>query len=162
MLFILSFGFDSKLDTRLHLRANYVFQRGTGQFRSRNINAPLNGVRPDNEFGNIIQVESSGFFVPQFPEYRFERSRPEGSGFWIKLHPGQKDIGFDGVFGLPSDNFNLRLDRSPANDDQRHRINSSISWKIRKGLLVTAIHNLRSPLPFNVTTGSDRNNDTNI
>ncbi|MGI8468815.1 MAG: hypothetical protein ACR2N3_10205 [Pyrinomonadaceae bacterium] len=58
-----SFGVDSQLNKKLNLRVNYLFQKGIHQFRSRNINAPLFGKRPDENFGNIIQVESSAFFV---------------------------------------------------------------------------------------------------
>ncbi|MGI8468814.1 MAG: hypothetical protein ACR2N3_10200 [Pyrinomonadaceae bacterium] len=66
----------------------------------------------------------------------------------------------DGIYELPSNNYNLALDRSASNNDQRHRIYSSLSWKIRRGLLVSAIYNINSPLPYTITTGLDDNNDT--
>lgn len=155
-----SLGFGSNLNKKLSLRANYVFERGVNQFRSRNTNAPLNGARPNNDFGNIIQVETSGFFVRNSLDIGFSGIIRKGMGFGINYTLAKKESDVDGIFGLPSDNFNLRLDRSPANDDRRHRINSSISWRIRKGLLVAAIHNMNSPLPYSITTGRDDNGDT--
>ena len=44
----------------LRLQTNYFMQRGHDQFRSVNVNAPVNGVRPIPEAGNITQLESTG------------------------------------------------------------------------------------------------------
>ena len=44
----------------LRVQTNYFMQRGYDQFRSLNINAPVNGLRPDPEAGNITQLESTG------------------------------------------------------------------------------------------------------
>lgn len=44
----------------LQLSLTYLFARGTHQFRSRDINAPLNGKRPNPAFGRVSLLESSG------------------------------------------------------------------------------------------------------
>jgi hypothetical protein len=68
----------------------------------------------------------------------------------------------NGIFGLPSGNYDLRADRSVANNDQRHKIYASLGWKIKKGLRLTTIFMAGSPLPYTITTGRDDNGDTNF
>ena len=41
-------------------RTDYMLTRATDTLRSINVNAPLNGVRPDPTAGNITQIESTG------------------------------------------------------------------------------------------------------
>ena len=68
----------------------------------------------------------------------------------------------DGIFSLPSANYNLKLDRSSANNDQRHRFSAALSWEIRKGIRLSGNYFANSPPPYTITTGLDGNNDTNF
>ncbi len=67
-----------------------------------------------------------------------------------------------GIFVLPSDNYNLRTERSISNNDQRHKVSSAISWQIKKGLRLSGGYVLNSPLPYTITTGRDDNGDTSF
>lgn len=58
-----TFATENKLRKNLSVRTNYVYEKGIHQFRSRDLNFAVNGIRPDTSFGRIIQIESSGFFV---------------------------------------------------------------------------------------------------
>ena len=45
------------------LTTNYQYQRGVHLLRGRNLNAPVAGLRPKPEFGNITDLESSGYLA---------------------------------------------------------------------------------------------------
>jgi hypothetical protein len=144
------------------ITAEYTFLDGSHLLRSRNINAPLPGTawRPTPDFLNINQIESSAFqrshamtvtwrghlkkiFEP-YAQYVFSRTTNDTSG----------------PFSLPANNYDLRLERGPADFDWRHRFNLIGSLMLpggfQSGLIVSAL----SGTPFNVTTGSDDNGDT--
>jgi TonB dependent receptor len=156
----ISFAAESRLNKRLSLRSGYVYQKGIHQFRGRNINAPIDGIRPNPNFGNITNIESSAFFVKNSLEIGLNGSLRKNVSFYFNYGLSKTTSDNNGIFGLPSDNYNLRLDRSFANNDQRHRFSSSWSWTIRKGLRLSGNYSINSPLPFTITTGKDNNNDT--
>ena len=52
-----SLGVDRRYKT-LQASATYAYTRGGAVARGLNLNAPVNGVRPDPQFGNIIEVVS--------------------------------------------------------------------------------------------------------
>ena len=54
-----SVGVDRTLTSWARLRANYSHQIGRHLFRSRDLNAPIDGVRPDPTLRNITQLEST-------------------------------------------------------------------------------------------------------
>ncbi len=155
----ISFATESRLNKRLSLRSGYVYQKGIHQFRGRNINAPIDGIRPNPNFGNITNIESSAFFVKNSLEIGLNGSLRKNVSFYFNYGLSKTTSDNNGIFGLPSDNYNLRLDRSFANNDQRHRFSSSWSWTIRKGLRLSGNYSINSPLPFTITTGKDNNND---
>jgi hypothetical protein len=51
-----SAGADYAFSPRIRVNAQYRYVRGEGLFRGLNLNAPVNGVRPDPRYANIIQV----------------------------------------------------------------------------------------------------------
>ena len=53
-------GVDYAFSQRYRVNATYRYTRGEGMFRGLNLNAPINGLRPNPEFGNVIQVVSDG------------------------------------------------------------------------------------------------------
>ena len=161
--------------------ADFTYQRGNHLFRTRNINAPLpiTLTRPDPNLGNIDQIESSAssrgevFNVtvkgpPRkryqlFAQYTLSYLRddtsdvfgppPPGGGLPPGLVPGN-------LFSLPADNYDLRPEWGPANNDIRHRFGVAatlqLPWRISLGTL-TSVH---SGLPYDITTGFDNNHDT--
>ncbi len=55
-----SIGLERPLAAWADFRADYMWTRGSSTLRSINVNAPLNGVRPDPLVGNISEIQSSG------------------------------------------------------------------------------------------------------
>ncbi|MGI8668225.1 MAG: hypothetical protein ACR2J3_00060 [Aridibacter sp.] len=159
-VFHTSLGVQRRISKSGQLRLEYVYQKGLHQFRSRDINAPLNGIRPNSELGKITQIESSAFFVRNALNVGYDGRLTRNISFAINYTLSKIISDYNSIFSLPSDNYNFRIDRSVADNDLRHRFGISSSWQIRKGLRLSAIYSLRSPLPYTITTGRDDNNDT--
>ncbi|HSK71275.1 MAG TPA: TonB-dependent receptor [Pyrinomonadaceae bacterium] len=157
-----SFSAENRFSKNLILRAVYVYEKGINQFRSRDINAPVAGTRPDPSFGKITQVESSAFFVRNSLNIGLSGTLLKKLTFYADYHLSKITSDNNGIFGLPGDNYNLRAERAPADNDQRHRFSTSVIWDIRKGLRLSGIYFANSPLPYTITTGRDDNGDTNF
>src|SRR5690606_32218601 len=54
-----SIGLERQLTSWAQLRTDYMWTRGTNTLRSVNVNAPVDGVRPDETAGNISEIQSS-------------------------------------------------------------------------------------------------------
>lgn len=157
-----SFGVQNQISRTMQLRVEYTYQKGIHQFRSRDINAPFSGIRPNQDFGRIIQTESSAFFIRNALNATLSGRFTRNVSFGVNYNLSKIISDNDGIFGLPGDSYNLRADRSFAANDQRHRISGSIGWRIRKGLNFTTIFTANSALPYTITTGLDDNGDTNF
>jgi hypothetical protein len=155
-----SIGFENRLPKNLFLRVNYTFQKGIHQFRTRNINAPLFGIRPNSSLGNINQFESSAFFVKNSLKIGLSGNLFKNVSFNVDYTLLKKVSDSDEVFGLPSDNYDLKKDISIATDEQRHRAYISINWTLKKTFQIAAIFTANSPLPYTITTGNDENGDS--
>ena len=159
-IFLASIGVERQLNKTVSLRVLYKYQKGTHQFRSRDINAPLNFVRPNPDFGRILQVESSAFFAQNSLNIGLNGRLTKSLSYNIDYTLAKNINDTNGIFGLPSDNYNLRLDRSVSNLDRRHRFYGSLYWKIHRSLRFSTIFLAASPLPYTITTGFDNNGDT--
>jgi hypothetical protein len=153
-------GVQQRIFKTTSLRAEYIYQKGVHQFRSRDINAPINGIRPNNSFGNINQVQTSAFFVRNSLNIGVDGNLTKQISYTIDYSLSKIVSDNDNIFSLPSDNYNLRNDISVSDLDQRHRLNLFLSWQIKKGLRLSAIYSVNSPLPYTITTGFDNNHDT--
>lgn len=56
----LSAGIDQTLTSQIRVNATYAYTRGTSIWRGRNLNTPINGVRSNPAFANIVEVTSDG------------------------------------------------------------------------------------------------------
>lgn len=159
-VFISQFGIQKKIIGNSEVRILYSFQKGIHQLRSRNLNAPINLIRNDPTVGNIFQVESSAFFAKNSVSIYFETKPTKKTYFSTTYKLSRSVSDTEGAFSLPSDNFNLRIDKSFASDDSRHRIFSSFGWSPKNGISLSSSFLAVSPTPINITTGTDDNNDT--
>ena len=141
--------------------ANYFYQRGNHQLRGHNLNAPVNGIRPDPALGNITQVESTASSSMQGLSINLNIAKPQKrffsafNYFWSKATNEA-----DSPFGLPADNFNLRAERGPSAGDVRHRFFAMVNYQLPGNLRLGTIFQASSALPYNITTGFDDNGDT--
>ncbi|HYG11424.1 MAG TPA: carboxypeptidase regulatory-like domain-containing protein, partial [Pyrinomonadaceae bacterium] len=149
------------LPGRVTVTASFVNTRTLHLLRTRNINAPINGVRPlGDERGNIFQYESSGILNQnQLIINANTRFNPNFSIF-ANYTLGRANSDTDGAGTFPADNYDLTSEYGRSALDVRHRffLGGSISapWGIRLNPLIFA----STGAPFNITTGRDNNGDT--
>jgi hypothetical protein len=179
---------ERELPGQASLSIGYLRLRGLHLILSRNTNVPTlnsqqaqqlgiaNLGRPDPAFGNISRYESAGDSYYDALVFSLRKR----AGEWASLRLSytlSKSIDDAGnfFFSTPQDNFNLRDDRGPSDNDQRHRltISGSLTAPRRKepqggvrrameGFQLSYIFSYASALPFNPLTGTDRNFDTNF
>ena len=175
---------ERELSGAMSLSAAYLHVRGEHIILSRNVNVPrfpaaagvFNLGRPDSRFGNISRFESSGdsYYDGLLVSFQRRFSRRARARVSYTLSKAIDDVG-NAFFFSPQDNFNLRDERGLADNDQRHRLAVSGSFEapgaggeahaLRRalsGFELSYIFQYGSRLPFNVVTGTDRNNDTNV
>ncbi|HEX7317702.1 MAG TPA: TonB-dependent receptor [Pyrinomonadaceae bacterium] len=175
---------ERELSGAMSLSAGYLHVRGEHIILSRNINVPrfpasagvFNLGRPDARFGNVSRFESSGdsYYDGLLVSFKRRFSRHAQARVSYTLSKAIDDVG-NAFFFSPQDNSNLRDERGLADNDQRHRLAVSGSFEAPaagraestwrrafSGLSLSYIFQYGSRLPFNVLTGSDRNNDTNV
>jgi hypothetical protein len=121
-----SMGLERKISTKTFLSLEYTHSSGKHLFRSRDINAPLHGLRADPRFLNIYQFESSGSSQANsvnvmlrssfkrfelMAQYTFSKAMDEGAN----------------AFAPPSNAFDLRSEWARSDFDRRHRLISPAS-----------------------------------
>ncbi|HEV7892328.1 MAG TPA: carboxypeptidase regulatory-like domain-containing protein [Pyrinomonadaceae bacterium] len=175
---------ERELSNSTTLSVGYLHVRGEHIIVSRNVNAPrvpasagvFNLGRPDPRFANVSRFESSAdsYYDGLLVSFKRRLSRWAQTRVSYTFSKAIDDAG-NAFFFSPQDNFNLRDERGLADNDQRHRLAVSGSFeappagrdvramrRALSGFQLSYIFQYGSRLPFNVVTGTDRNNDTNV
>jgi len=138
-----------------------MFTRGYDTLRSINVNAPVNGVRPDPAVGNITEIQSSGKRASDRGTVALNmRYAPRRIFGMVMYQLGSTRNFADGATSIPSDSLNPDLDWGPSAQDVRHRIFFNLNSPIGRGVRLSLGMQGSSALPYNVTTGFDTNADT--
>lgn len=156
-----SIGIERPLASWADFRSDYMWTRGSNTLRSVNVNAPVNGVRPDPTRGNITEIQSTGkrasdrITVAVNARYLPRRIL----GMVMYQYANSRNFA-DFPTALPADSTNPDDDWGPSAQDVRHRVffnfNAPLANGVRLGLNVQG----SSALPYNITTGLDDNGDT--
>ncbi|HEX5081286.1 MAG TPA: carboxypeptidase regulatory-like domain-containing protein [Blastocatellia bacterium] len=144
----------------------YFQDRGIHQFRTRNINAPLED--PNNPgaiifpFGQpagfIYQTESSARSLTNRLDFGLQRRLARFTIFgryslgWMNSDSG----------GIPANNYDLSSEWGRANGDRRHSGFITTFVNLPKGFRLQTMLNASTGAPFNITTGFDNNGDGSI
>ena len=158
-ILVAQLGANFQTAKQLNIEAVYKFQRGIHLFRSRNINTPFEGGRPNSSFGNISQVESSGMSTQNSLDITAEGTIKEVS-FNTKYKLSRLTDNFNGVFGLPMNNNDISAEYGFSSIDRRHSITGNLNFRLLKRLRIIPVFRLHSPFPYTITTGKDDNGDT--
>jgi hypothetical protein len=166
-----SLGVDRRYKV-IQASATYSYTRGGAVARGENLNAPLNGVRPDPRFGNIIEVVSdassrqhqvqSNLTINQGALFPQSKSAPlvgfKRMTLFINHTFGRARNNTDGAFTV-APTGSLDLEWGPANNDVRHRFNAQFNNQIIKNLGIGIGFNVGSGAPYTIRTGLDDNGD---
>ena len=157
-----SIGLEQALAPTTRLMASYSYSKGSGLFRGRNLNAPLeDGTRPDPTSGNITQVESTARSAGHMVNVGVNMNLPWHRTFmfmnytWARMRNEA-----DGPFSLPANNFDLSSEWGPSMMDIPHRLSGMLNMDLWKGFKLASSFNASSGSPYNITTGRDDNLDT--
>jgi hypothetical protein len=148
----------------LGANVSYSFLRGYDRFRGVNINAPIDGVRPNPEFGNITQVESTGGQRQHLVHGGLNYTTPTGIGIigrtflFVNYSLNLTENDATSPFSLPADNYNLDAEWGPVGS--RHSVGGNINTTLFGRFNIGLNANWRSGTPYNITTGRDDNGDT--
>ncbi len=157
-----SIGVERELWRRNSLSLEYSYLHGVHLFRSRDVNAPLapNGLRPNPNFLNIQQIESSALLQSQALTVTYRGRIGKSFKPYAQYVLSKSTNNTFGTFSLPANNYDLRPERGPADFDRRHRFNLAGVLALPRGYQLGSLLSVASGAPFDITTGFDNNGDT--
>jgi len=148
-----------------YLSAEYMILRGVHLYRMRNINAPGPGtpgstVRPNSNFVNIDQFESSGTSRSNSLTLTLQTRAHKRLNFLTQYTFSRIMDDTEGPSSLPANNYDLRPEWGRTDFDRHHQLNLVGTYAWLRGLKLGAVLSAHSGPPFNITTGFDDNDDT--
>ncbi len=165
-----AFGVDQQLFRGATLSVNYIRADGIHQFYSLNSNSPVNGVYPTpvpplsppgTRPAVQYQYQSGGIFHQNelIANLNIRTSRTFSVGGYAVLNDAKSDT--NGITSFPSiDSYNIGQDYGRANFDTRYRAFLYGTLSLPYTISVSPIVILSAGTPYNVTLGTDRNNDS--
>ncbi|MGH9309602.1 MAG: carboxypeptidase regulatory-like domain-containing protein [Vicinamibacterales bacterium] len=154
-------GIAHRLTPTMGVNATFTHMRGSNRLRGRNVNAPLEGVRPDPLLGNVTQVESTGRMRGNQAHVGMSFNVPARRLFVFAnyVFADQKNDS-DGPFSLPADSYDLAAEWGPAAAIPRHTVSAVVNTPLAAGIRLGLTATARSGTRYNITTGRDDNGDT--
>ena len=151
---------ERQLPFKTTLSATYVFAQTRRLLRSRNVNAPIGGVRPNLSAGNIFRYESSGRFNQNQLIFNFRSNFSEAVSIFGNYAFGAAKSDSDGAGTFPANQYDLTGEYTNSAADVRHRFVLGGSVAAPFGVRLSPFITFRSGVPYNITTGTDTNGDT--
>ncbi|HYT77204.1 MAG TPA: hypothetical protein VEL79_20780, partial [Vicinamibacterales bacterium] len=166
-----SAGIDQGFVKVIRVSATYSYQRGSRLARGLNLNAPVDGARPDPSFRNIVEVESDGASRQHqlqvdatmnpgalLPAFKGPRISWKRTTVFLNYSLARIRNNTDGPFSIPATG-DLAAEWGPAANDVRQRLNLTFNNQIVRNLLVGFNVNAATPEAYTLLTGRDDNSD---
>jgi hypothetical protein len=166
-----SLGIDQGFLKVVRASATYSYQRGSDLSRGLNLNALVNGLRPDPAFRNIVEVVSDaasrqhqlqidanvnpGAMLPAFNGPRISWKR---TTLFVNYTLASLRNNTDGPFTLPATG-DLTAEWGSAANDVRHRLNLAFNNQIVRNFLIGINVNASTAPAYTLLTGRDDNGD---
>ena len=164
-------GVDQQLFKVTRVSGTYSYQRGARLARGLNLNAPVDGVRPNPAFRNIVHVVSdAASWLHQFqldatvnpgallPAFKGPRVSYKRTTLFLNYTLARLENNTDGPFSIPFTG-DLTLERGPAGNDVRHRLNVALNNQIIRNVIMSLSANIGSADAYTLVTGRDDNGD---
>jgi hypothetical protein len=152
-------GIDQSITPTFRLSGTYTYRQGSQLLRGRNLNAPVNGVRPDPQFSNVIEVTgdagSRTHMLGVNTSLMLLQRRQ--TMFAANYTFSSSESNATGAFGLPANGDHLAGEwgvQAP-----RHRAGGLFNTSPIRNLTVGVNFRVQSGMPYTVTTGTDVNGD---
>jgi hypothetical protein len=168
----LSAGFDQAITPTIRVGMSYAHINGSGLLRGLNLNTPINGIRPNPVFGNLIDVAGDAgmrqntlttFFnmslSPPSPNPSKELWNWKRTNMGFNYNLGRIENDTDGAFSVPATG-SLAAEWGPANNDVRHRFGLFFGSQALRNFSWNLNLQMASASPYTLKTGFDANSDT--
>jgi outer membrane receptor for ferrienterochelin and colicin len=155
----LTLGLEQPIRKAARVRVTYSQQTGHDLFRAVDVNAPIDGVRPDAAARNITELRSIAESLNHSLELNLQLTYPHGLSIRTSYVLGRAQNETDGALTLPQNSFDLAQEWGPSRGDIRHRFDASVNSELWFGLRINSILRLQSASPYTITTGLDANGD---
>jgi hypothetical protein len=143
------------------LHADFAHQ-DADQFRGSNLNAPgPTGVRPDPQFGNVIEVQSSGRSrLNALTTSVSYNDQKRGTFIRVNYTLARAEDNTDGAFFVPVNAQQPDAEWGPGSNDARHRLSGNIGTPLwHRRIQAVTYFQFNTATPYTVTTGLDSNGD---
>ena len=152
-------GVEQLLPGGFRVNATYTMRRGRRLLRGRNLNAPIDGVRPDPSRANVVEVVGdAGSRVHQLGVtatlLRLDWRQTLLATSYVL---SSAETNTAGAFALPARGDDLAAEWGPA--APRHRWSLMFNTRPGGGLALNLTLRAQSGAPYTVTTGTDDNGD---
>lgn len=138
--------------------AAYTWRNGSHVLSGFNLNAPVDGVRPDDRFANIVEARGDAASRRHSVDVggtltllNYRQTLFSANYGWSK---GRTNT--TGAFSPPA---SADLDTEWGQDEPTHRFSTSLSMRPTSRLSMSFSTSRQSGRPYNVTTGFDDNGD---
>jgi hypothetical protein len=152
-------GIDQNLTASLRASATYTYRRSGTLLRGSNINAPVNGVRPDPRFSNVVEVVNDAGSrthmiggTLSFIKLNWKQTILMGNYTFSKT-----ETNTTGAFSLPANGDDPSTEWGPAMPV--HRAMASFNMQPYPGVGVNVNLRAQSGSPYTITAGRDLNGD---
>jgi hypothetical protein len=165
-------GIDQQLSRVNRVSVTYSHMTGRGLFRGENLNAPVDSLRPNPDFLNIVQVIADARSQQDSISINFDGGLaqiPPIVGNTAPLVDWRRIRFFTNYtlgwqFNDTSGDFSLapgaQADEwAPSSNDVRHRGGAGINAQIVRNLVTSLNFNAASGTPYTILTGKDANDD---
>ena len=143
----------------MRVSATHTSRTGSKQLRGRNLNAPVDGVRPDPAFSNVIEVvgDAAQRGWTATATASFLKLDWHQTFFAATYSLASLETNTAGPFTPPPNGDSLASEWGPI--VPRHRVGATASTQPIRNLAVGVNFRAQSGTPYNITTGVDTNND---
>lgn len=155
-----SLAIERQFTKEISVAVTYSGLRSRHLLRSRNINAPLNTVRPFPEEANVFQYESSGTSRQQQLLMNLIYRAGKWMTLWSTYTNNHSKSDTDGSDTFPANTFDLGAEYSRSSGEARHTLYWGGWLRMKGGIEFTPLVVWRAGTPFNITTGQDNNGDS--
>jgi hypothetical protein len=156
-----SIGYEKNLKEWATFRTDYMFTRATNVLRAVNVNAPVNGVRPDPTVGNVTEIGSTGRRATDRVNVALMLRQPSRRIMAHVMYQYANSRNHaDSPLSLPSNSNDPDADWGPSAMDIRHRLFLMANTPLPYNLRASAQAQFSSAPPYSITTGLDNNGDT--
>lgn len=171
----LSTGINQTFNPRLQAGVTYAYIRGSNLLVGDNLNAPVDGARPDATFANVIEARSEGALRQHTINSNMQLnlaglipnqgmvtgpllSWKRGLRLSVNYTYTHARNNTDGAFSVPATG-DLSQEWGPSFQDIRHRGGFSLGSQFLRNLNASIGFNGSSAGPLNIRTGTDDNGD---